>query len=555
MKKTKDRKIDFKRNLISIFLCFLCICFAGAAYPEAAEENPEFLTADKAFTVQAHLLNENNIQLDFTIAPGYLLYRSHFHIRTVEGEEIKHTENLLPPGIQKKDETLGEEYEAYTKTVKLIIPNTVLQATEPGLRVEYQGCAENGFCYAPIAKQIVFQPNGKAEITELSSEEFKQVIPLTLTPEFESETDRITSQLKSGHLPLTLLFFLGLGLLLAFTPCVLPMVPIMANILVGEDVPLSSRRATLLATLYVLSVAVCYAVAGAIAGVMGNQLQTTLQKPIFLTALSFLLLIFSLNQLNLVHIQLPQIFAHTLHHLQRKQKQGSIFGAIAMGGISALMVSPCVTPALVGALTYIGQTGNAVLGGSALFFMALGMGLPLLCAASIGSHLLPKTGAWMGAIKIITGIFLLILSGSILMRAFPNNAQAESTTHLPTHFIAINSEQELNQALRAAHELKKPVLLDVYADWCISCQLIDKELFDNPRVLTALKDISLLRLDITQQTDAKEALEKSLKIIGPPTLIFFDMNSKEVKNYRLVGKIESDDFILHAAQFLNTINN
>ena len=359
---------------------------------------------------------------------------------------------------------------------------------------------------------MIFSVNGTINITELSPEQFKSTLTTESMVPAESESDLIADQLKTGAFPLTLLVFLGLGILLAFTPCVLPMVPILANILVGEYTPLSSRRATLLASLYVLSVAFCYAVAGVLAGVMGDHLQAALQKPIFLLALSFLLLVFALGQFNLIRIHLPQIFVQRLHQLQHKQKQGSVFGAVSMGAISALMASPCVTPALVGALTYIGQTGNAILGGFALFFMALGMGLPLLVVACIGSHLLPKAGRWMHSVKIITGVFLLLLAGSLIHRAYPH-AFHHNDSVIAERFTRIQTEQELKIALYQAQSLKKNVLLDVYADWCISCQQLDQELFNNPSVLESLKDFKLLRLDMTKITKDNETLVRD-KIQG-----------------------------------------
>ncbi len=553
-----DRRNCTKRRLsFRLFIfAFFSVPILLSTFVAVAEEELESLSAEKAFKLHVHLLNKNVIKLNFRIAPGYFLYHKHFQFRTLEGQTIQDLPQF-PQALIKEDNVLGEKDQVYANQLTLMIQNP--STTKPGLRVQYQGCSENGFCYAPTAKEIVFTAHGTANIKDISLEDFskanssiiqeEQQKSILISP-LQSELDRVTTQLKTGALPLTLLFFLGLGILLAFTPCVLPMIPILANILVGEDVPLSSRRAALLASLYVLSVAICYAIAGTIAGLMGSHLQITLQKPIFLVALSFMLLLFALNQLNFVHFQLPQVFSETLHNLQRKQKQGSIIGAIVMGGLSALMMSPCVTPALVGALTYIGQTGNALLGGTALFAMAIGMGLPLLCVACVGSHLLPKVGSWMTYIKIITGILLLALSGSILMRALPSAPQ-ESTSD-PIQFTSIQSEAELHQALAAAKVARKAVILDVYADWCISCKKIDQELFNNKILTSHLKDTQLLRLDVTRQTTTNKILQNHLKIVGPPTLLFFNMEGKELKNYRLVGNVEFEHFLKHLDHFLTT---
>lgn len=538
------------------FLFLIGLFFNTLALSESSE-NLEFLPAQKAFSLQARLIDKHQMELQFSIAPGYFLYQKQFQFRLLDGQPIVFPQDRFPPALKKHDDMLNETSLGYAKPLTLIVPLPDTASTAPlGLRVQYQGCSDSGFCYAPITEEITTLANGTLQITEMSGAAFQQLseapqpAEAPQTQALESETDRISAQLKSGAFPLTLLFFLGLGLLLAFTPCVLPMLPILVNILVGTNAPLSSRRALTLASLYVLSIAICYACAGVVAGLMGSQLQLALQKPVFLIALSILLIVFAFNQLELFKFPLPQFFSQGLDRLQRKQKQGSAFGAIAMGGISALMVSPCVTPALVGALTYIGQTGNALLGGFALFAMALGMGLPLLGVAFVGGHLLPKAGAWMGTIKIITGILLLALAGSMLLRAFPTHPSTEALSRLDQRFTSIQNTTELQAALKNAESLRKTVVLDVYADWCISCRQLDQEVFANPSVLALLKNTVLLRLDITTQTAENEALQKNLKIIGPPTLLFFKPDGVEADPYRLVGKPSSKTFIAHVEEFL-----
>lgn len=560
-------------TVISIILLSLSLgtfaCYANEADLDTTDTLTT-LSAEQAFALTAQSTNDHKVELQFTIAPGYVLYQKHFKFRTLQGQVID-AQSVLPAPVIKHDNVLGD-YPVYTGQIKLIMPlEASTTKTEPGFRIEYQGCSENGFCYAPIAKKIIYSNNGTMRITDLTPEAFTATsaavatantsLATTLSTEqtnvtepVTSESDFLTHQLKNGAFPMTFLLFLGIGILLSFTPCVLPMVPILANILVGEKTPLSSRRAILLASLYVLSVAACYAIAGVAAGLMGSYLQVTLQKPIFLISLSFLLLLFALSQFNLVHVQLPQVFTQTLHDIQRNQKQGSIFGAIAMGFVSALVVSPCVTPALVGALSYIGQTGNALLGGMALFALALGMGLPLLAVACVGSRYLPKAGPWMGHIKTITGIFLLILAGIFLTRALPTASSTVPNPEIATRFVTIQNKADLETALATAHKTGKPVILDVYADWCVSCKQIDKDLFENNKVLTTLKDATLLRLDMTNQTQDIAQLQKDFGIVGPPTLLFFGTDGQENRNFRLVGKIESLDFVKHFDHFLNTQN-
>jgi thiol:disulfide interchange protein DsbD len=533
----------------------------------------KILNAKQVFTITAHALNkENKMKLNFLIAPGHVLYRDSFKFRTLQGAPLDNMSTILPAAQIKRDEVMGDS-QVYTKQLILNVPlPTAKNQTPVGFRIQYQGCSDNGFCYPPITKIIQYDTKRGILISEIAAEQFAEVgienavltasqpdssnttMLSTTQSSVEAASDFLTNQLKTGAFPITFLLFLGLGILLSFTPCILPMVPILANILVGHDTPLSSRRAILLASVYVLSVAICYAVAGVIAGLMGSYLQVALQQPMILTGFSFVILLFALSQLDVIHFQLPSFFTNTLHQIQHKQKQGSVFGAFAMGVISALVVSPCVTPALVGALSYIGQTGNAILGGLALFALALGMSLPLLAVACVGSHYLPKAGPWMNYIKILTGILLLILAGFFWMRAFPATENTSVAKRMPTHFTAIYSKADLQSAFKAAKSSGKSIILDVYADWCASCQKIDKEVFTNNTVISTLKNVTLLRLDLTKQTQDSRQLQRELGIVGPPTVLFFRADGTENKNYRLVGKLQPNDFVEHLNHFFSNQN-
>lgn len=551
MDKRKRINKQFTLSILLLITTLFLSIFSNVL--KASEESDEALSPNQAFTVNARLLENHTVEVNFAIAPGYLVYQKDFHFRTLNNHPIENHSLKFPEGIKKKDTVLGE-YQAYKNQLKLLVPLPKSSQTPSktlGIVLGFQGCKEGSFCYPPITKQISFSANGVAHIEDIESDMLEEAKPDEVSPIVESETDRLTNYLKNKSLLMIILIFLGCGILLAFTPCVLPMIPILANILVGENTPLSSRRAILLATAYVLSLSLCYALAGALAGLMGSHLQATFQQPLFLVGLSFLLLLFGLSQLNLIQVHLPHLFSQTLHELQYKQKQGSIIGAMGMGAISALVASPCTTAPLVGALTYIGQTGNVMLGGIALFALAFGMGLPLLIVACFGSRFLPKAGPWMNYIKGITGVVLLVLAGFILMRAFPSNALIQTASaSLPSHFIEIHDEKELKTALDTARQNNKPVILDVYADWCVSCKQIDKDIFGNKEVLSSLQNAQLLRLDVTQQTKNHNQLQKTLNIVGPPTLIFFGANGEEMKEYRLVGKIDSDDFLNHVSQFL-----
>lgn len=556
----------------------------------------EFLTPEEAFVLKVSSNDQKTLNVHFDIRKGYFLYQKHFKFLTLDNKPMANDAIIFPTAIEKKSGNLT--HSVFTNQLDLKVPVSKGSNQLNGFLIGYQGCSENGFCYNPLAKKITVDQNGIVEIADVPFASLAKInedtqdkssitanaattatstttiataataSPATnastkpLTSETASasasakkttntsETDRLTDQLKSGSFFITILIFLGIGILLAFTPCVLPMVPILANILVGEDKPLTSSRSMFLASIYVLSVAGCYAVAGVVAALIGTEMQTSLQSPLFLVGLSFILMLFALSQFNFIHVQFPSFISDALNKLNTKHKQGSAIGACTMGIVSALMVSPCVTPALVGALTYIGQTGNILLGGSALFALALGMGTPMLIIALLGSHLLPKAGAWMTQIKNVTGVLLMVLAGSILFRAFPSDTVMKANA-CPQVFASVNSQSELKSALELAKKENQPVILDVYADWCVSCKQIDHEVFSNQHVLSSLQNAKLLRFDITKQTADQEKLKKELGIIGPPTVLFFSPNGEEAKAFRLVGKIESNDFINHFNSFLN----
>ncbi len=531
-------------NTSGRFKCFIQSFLLLACFAVTLEAQANFLSVNEAFALKADMNpTQNTVLVHFDIAPGYYLYREHFHFFSNQNDPVPATAITFPKAITKHDADLGDHL-IYRKNVDILL--TLPKDTiAKGLRIEYQGCAAAGFCYPTETKNITFSNEGIATITDSTTE----------TPAvYESETSHITNLLQDSNLGLTLAIFFGMGILLAFTPCVLPMVPILANILTGNKGPLTKKRSLYLSGLYVLSMALCYTVAGVIAGLLGNHLPSTLQQPLVLVALSFLLLLFALSQFDLLQFQLPQVFANIGNQFGQKYQQGSALGAISMGMVSALVVSPCVTPALVAALAYIGQTGNAVVGGLALFVLAIGMGTPLMLAATLGSHLLPKAGAWMGSIKFITGLLLLVLAGSMLLRAVPLQASTDKQASIKEHgaFTLIATQEELNQAILNARQQGKAVLLDVSAEWCVACHEMDKEVFDNQHIQTLLKPVHLLRLDLTQTTPLKTDLTKSLNIIGPPTLIFFDKEGKEIKEYRSAGKLTSDDFINLLGHFLKT---
>ncbi|HSX20689.1 MAG TPA: protein-disulfide reductase DsbD, partial [Gammaproteobacteria bacterium] len=346
------------------------------------------LTADQAFALEAQVSATQRLELDWQIAPKHYLYKKQLSLMNANNESLL-LENTLPSGKLIKDEVLGEYY-VYEDHLSISVPLHKESANKE-LLLRYQGCAVDGFCYLPVNKLLKVSGD-IVSVEDTTMQEFP----------VKYSAGNLANMLADRFLPVTLLIFFVLGVLLSFTPCVLPMIPIVVNLIVGPK-KISSRKAFMLSGSYVIGMATCYTVAGIIAGMLGATLQAWLQQPFVLITLSILLVILALSQFELIHISLPH-FNTRLHHWGEKQLQGSYFGAFILGILSALIVSPCITPPLIGALTYISQHGSPVIGGLALMSLGLGMGVPLIVVAMLSSMILPKAGEWMNVVKNFAGL-------------------------------------------------------------------------------------------------------------------------------------------------------
>lgn len=475
------------------------------------------LPADQAFAFKAHKESQS-FKLHWNIAPGYYLYRD--RVRVEPTNPLK-----LPAGIKKQDDILGT-YQVYKNELTLLIP------TQTDLIVHYQGCAASGFCYPPIAKKLHAQADGSITMTDAndSSIAIDQVVE---QPSPES----------TGFM--MLLSFFGLGLLLAFTPCVLPLLPILSSIIVGQSTALTTKRAFLLSLSYVLAMAVAYAGAGVVAGLAGSYVQAFLQNAWVLGAFSLVFVLLAFSLFGFYELQLPASWQEKLTNYSNRQSGGTYIGVAIMGALSILIVSPCVTVPLMGALTYIGKTGNALLGGTALFVMGLGFGVPLLIVGTLGGKFLPKAGRWMNIVKAIFGVMMLLMAIWLLIRipAVENFVVTKLTTTTQTlPFKKIKNVEELNQELALAKAQYKPVMLDFYADWCVACKQMERTTFSNPKVQAALKDTIWLQADVTANDQAARQLAKQFGVIAPPTILFFDTAGQELKR-RIVGEMDTDAFL------------
>ncbi|MFZ4077393.1 MAG: protein-disulfide reductase DsbD [Legionellaceae bacterium] len=478
------------------------------------------LPAEAIIQLYPSILNAHTLNLKFQIEPGYFLYQDKLHITVENNHHLNLSELKLPKAhetLQKNDHAYAVYRSKLTLPVELIIKN-------PGktiLKIDYQGCADSGFCYAPQTRKLILKSNAQLHLDAVDW--------------FEKKQER--SVVFHGHWIITLFTFFGLGLLLAFTPCVLPMIPVLSSIILGHR-HLTPGKATLLSLTYVLSMSFTYALVGGVIASMGHNLQHIMQSPFVLITFSSVFFILALSMFNLYEFKLPLKFQAHFAKLSYQQAAGHYLGAAIMGCLSTLILSPCVTPPLLGVLSYIAQKGNIFLGLSALFMLGLGMGFPLLLVGASLGKWLPATGPWMNIIKKIIGCLMIGVAIALLSRLFPS----EPFNPL---MVIVKSPLEANQAQQDARHAQKPVLLDFYADWCVSCKTMEKTVLTDPAVQNSLTNYVIIKADITQNTPETRALMQQYHIIAPPTLLFFDKEGHEIKEKRHLGDIDSET-LLHS---------
>lgn len=508
--------------MIRLFLLLLALV-SGSAHAV----NPEdLLEPEKAFRISARALDARTAEVSFVIAEGYYMYRDKFRFAAQPGAKLGAAE--FPAGQRKKDEFFGE-VETYRKRVAIRVP---VESTDGTLRLKVtsQGCADAGVCYVPMDSQVSLRMAAFAGGPGASdSGPFSSLRDLA-----GRASDLEMAQLfESGNLALVLVSFLGLGLLLAFTPCVLPMIPILSGIIVGEGARIGKRRAFLLSLAYVLGMAVTYAAAGVAAGWSGTYIAAALQNAWVLLAFALVFVVLALSMFGLYELQLPGFLRHRLQSAQGQLTGGRVGSVAAMGAFSAVIVSPCVAAPLAGALLYIGQTRDVALGGAALFVMALGMGVPLIAVGVSEGALLPRSGPWMRHVQRFFGVLLL---GVAVWVAWP----VLKPSHGSTDFVRVDSPAALDEKLRAPG---RPVMLDFYADWCVSCKEMEALTFSDPRVKAKLDRMLLLQADVTANSDAHKELLRRFRLFGPPGIIFFDENGKEIRGLRVIGYQDAERFL------------
>ena len=577
-------------------LLLALFCFAPLAQADLLSfgNKPKFLPPDQAFVLKIEVVDQRTLRAHFTITPGYYLYRDKTTF-SIANDTAKIAHVTLPPGETKNDPNFGVlqvfhdsfQGELALEAVDVKMPLAV-QAT-------YQGCSDEGLCYPPIEKRYTL------ELTQVVS-----TAPPVITPAPEDENSQIAQLFRDGNFWLIVSFFFGAGLLLALTPCVFPMIPILSGIIVGRGRHITHAHAFLLSLAYVLGMAVTYAIVGVAAGYSGSLLSNALQTPWVLGGFAALFVLLALSMFGLYELQLPAALQSRLSDTSNRLHGGHLSGVFAMGALSAIIMGPCVAAPLAGALLYISQTHDAVLGGTALFVLALGMGVPLLLIGTSAGTLLPKAGPWMEGVKKFFGVTMLALAIWIVMPVIPLAAQMLawasllifSAIHLhaldplPPNskggrrlgkavgvFALLLGVAYLIGALSGARDILRPlgsivgttpaatpalpferikglaaleariaqvpgkvVMLDFYADWCISCKEMERFTFSDPAIQARLKKAVLLQADVTANDADDKALLQRFQLFGPPAILFYDRNGRELPDARVIGYQDAAEF-------------
>jgi thiol:disulfide interchange protein DsbD len=545
----------------------------------------DFLAPEEAFKFSAYMVDASTAEVNFAIADGYYMYREQFKF-AASGANLGQPE--IPNGKVKFDETFQKDVETYRNTVAIRLP---VDAAGPfQLTVTSQGCTDRRLCYPPMESRVNLTTpvvgsvsvDGAAAGSSISS--------------VATDVGRIEASLHGGKLLTILPLFVLLGLGLSFTPCVLPMVPILSSIIVGDRQKITRGRGVVLSAVYSLGMAIAYTLLGVAAGLAGEGLAATLQNPWVLGAFALLMVGLSLSMFGMYQLQVPAAIQSRLMQASDRQAGGRLAGVLVMGALSALIVGPCVAAPLAGVLLYISQTRDVLIGGSALFAMAAGMSIPLLLAGASAGSLLPRAGAWMEDVKHFFGVLLLatalwtvspVLSAEALMLGWAGLgigyavwlllkrqgwgslvlammvgflgalqlvgvvtggrhtltplAQLSGTPVQATDFTRVRSVQELDRQLAANKD--KVVMLDFYAEWCVSCIEMEGFTFSDPRVKEQFADMVLLQADVTKNNADDKALLKRFSLFGPPGIIFFDTAGREIAEARVIGYQNTDEFL------------
>ena len=578
-----------KRILLFLFFIFTALSTQAGLF----DKKSAFLPVDDAFQFSAAKSdNQENVIVKWSIAEGYYLYQEKISVKLNQAE----TSSFDVPTFSISPEDYNDPYFGLMKIFKKPV-QAIFKASQPPLKAEdvieiaYQGCTE-GFCYPPEVKEIKVADLPIVQVTDTKKTSEKST---ALSEQPKAEQDRLAESLFNSKYAVFGFFLLGLGL--AFTPCVLPMLPLLSAIVIGQNQRPNMWRAFALSFVYVQGMALTYTLLGLIVAAIGLPFQVALQHPYVMIGLSIIFVLLALSMFGVFTLQLPSSLQTKLSLLSQQQKAGAFGGVFLMGMIAGLVASPCTSAPLSGALLYVAQSGDLFTGAITLYLLALGMGVPLILITLFGNKILPKSGMWMETVKKLFGFVMLALPVFLISRILPDewtlrlwvmlgtaffiwfafqmpkngtgwlfrilflvaamisvkplqawvwgesSAQSAVENKLVSHveFKQVKSEAELQQAL--AENNKSLVMLDLYADWCVACKEFEKETFSDPRVQKTFGDMLLLQVDMTKNSEENRALMTKYKVLGLPTILFFNQDGKEIEGSRVNGFMSPVEFL------------
>lgn len=559
--------------------------------------NPPPLGSD-VFKLKARIFDPNTVTITISIKDGFYLYKERIHAKA--GSKT-HLGPLRLPKATTKTDSEGNTYHIYRHSLQFSAPLLNESPGETTLTLFYQGCSDGGFCYPPTQQTLYLTIN---KALELSSLKLMPPAPKTI-PKTKSisvtPSESVQALFAHKNLFWLLLGFYGFGLLLSFTPCVLPMVPVLSGIIVGQHGKMTTRKAFFISLSYVLAMSVTYALAGLFIALLGQNLQATLQAPWAVGLFSMVFVLLALSMFDFYELKLPDSWLQAIQSKTRNQERGAYLGAAIMGVLSTLILSPCVTAPLVGALSYIAKTGDVIQGGFSLLFLGFGMGTPLLLIGVGAGRFIPKTGGWMSNVKHLFGVLMLMVAlylaeriiplklamalwavlliiPSLYLGAFKETGKTNAAIickgigltvfvygviiliglamgntnpwaplereptmirHEKQRYFVAYDLQTVNRIMNNANG--KPVLLDFYADWCTACKEMEHTIFKDPGVLKALDNVIWIKADVTLNSDQNIELEKHFDVVAPPTFLFFRGNGEEAA--RIVGETDKATFL------------
>ena len=596
--------------LLCIFTLTLPLAFAQASDPLADlfADEPEFLQVDEAFQFDFSQRGDQ-LTLSWNVAEGYYLYKKQFKT-VVKNAEIGEAD--FPVAEQIEDEFFGQS-DVFREQVDIRYP--IIHSIQDGVvKIRYQGCADAGLCYPPTTKVVYLsEVIGASDRLSSANQELTKQDAGNGAP--VSEQFELASLLSSDQSLLwSLLIFLALGVGLAFTPCVFPMYPILSGIIIGQGKTISTSKALTLSFFYVQGMAITYSLLGLIVASAGVQFQASLQHPAILIVLITLFVLLAIVMFGAYELQMPSSWQEKLNAMSNQQKSGNYFGVLVMGAISGLVASPCTTAPLTGILLYIAQSGDLLLGFSALYALSIGMGIPLVLFGITGGKLLPKAGNWMNIVKVTFGFMMLAVALMFIERLVSHPAtdlawavlglatfsyfyvmnqgsatslakgirafvifiglfgsaiygyQTLSSFGLTTvstsstaqqqkaghpEFVVVKDLADFSAKLVQANADGKTVMLDLYADWCVACKEFDKYTFPDANVVQALSNTLWLQIDLSDNTEVNLQFQEHFSILGLPTILFFDQQGGEIQSARVTGFMRAEPFADHVNQALN----